>query len=219
MLLPIEGYEKKPLVSLDEAIAPLIPLVPDVKRKAWIAKHRATNHADGLTLDESASIILYSMEWSESQESLYRILNSTLRVENRTLLKPWFLYLKLILTGLNKLPSIGGRPIYRGVKQNLSHIYRPGKIIVWWGFSSCTSTINVLDKEEFLGKNGMRTLFTIEGKNAKDIQRHSMYPEENEVLFMPATQFEVIGQYQPSSDVHMIQLKETEPIYPLRDSI
>jgi hypothetical protein len=159
------------------------------------------------------------MEWPENEQSLYRILNSTLRAEKRSLLKPWFLYLKLVLTALNKLPSFEGRTFYRGVKQDLSNIYRPGKIIVWWGFSSCTSTIDVLEKEEFLGKIGKRTLFTIECKSAKDIRRHSMYPNENEVLLMPATQFEVIGQYQPSSDVRMIQLKETEPMYPLRDPV
>jgi hypothetical protein len=219
MLLPIEGYEKKPLVSLEEAIVPLIPLVTDVKRKAWIAKSRAVNPADGLTSDQSASIILYSMEWPEKEQSLYHILNTTLRAETRSLLKPWFLYLKLILTALNNLPSTESRTFYRGVKKNLSDIYCSGKIMVWWSFSSCTSTIDVLEKEEFLGKTGARTLFVIECKSAKDIQRHSMYPNENEVLLMPATQFEVIGQYQSSSDVHMIQLKETEPLYPLRDPV
>jgi hypothetical protein len=219
MLLPIEGYEKKPLVSLEEAIVPLIKLVPDLERKAWIAKLRATNPADGLTQDQSASIMLYSMEWPENEESLYHTLNSTLRAEKRSLLKPWFLYLKLILTGLAKLPSLEGRTFYRGVKKNLTDIYREGKTVVWWGFSSCTSRIDVLESEEFLGKTGLRTLFAIECKSAKDIRRHSMFSNENEVLLMPATQFEVIGQYQPCADVHMIQLKETEPLYPLRDPV
>ena len=219
MLLPIEGYERKPLVALEEAIESLIPLVPDVKRKAWIAKSRAANPGDGLTPDESASIILYSMEWPENEESLYYILNSTLRAEKRSLLKPWFLYLKLILTGLDKLPSIEGRTFYRGVKQNLSDLYHPGKTIVWWGFSSCTSKIDILDNEEFLGKTGTRTLFTIECKSAKDIRRHSIFSNENEVLLMLATQLEVIGQYQPCTDVFIIQLKETKPLYPLRGPV
>ncbi len=219
MLLPIEGYEKKPLVSLEDAVVPLIQLVTDIKRKAWIAKTRATNPADGLTSDESAAIILYSMEWPEEEQSLYHVLNSTLRAEKRSLLKPWFLYLKLVLTGLNKLPSLEGRTFYRGVKLDLSDNYPPGKIIVWWGFSSCTSTIDLLEREEFLGKTGTCTLFTIECKNAKDIRHHSMFADENEVLLMPATQLEVVAQYHPSSDVHFVQLKETEPLYPLRDPV
>ncbi len=219
MLLPIEGYKRKPLVSLEEAVLPLIELVTDIKRKAWIAKARATNPADGLTSDESAAIILYSMEWPEGDQSLYRVLNSTLRAEKRSLLKPWFLYLKLVLTGLNKLPSLEDRTFYRGVKLDLSDNYPPGKIIVWWGFSSCTSTIDLLEREEFLGKTGTCTLFTIECKNAKDIRHHSMFADENEVLLMPATQLEVVAQYHPSSDVHFVQLKETEPLYPLRDPV
>ncbi len=219
MLLPIEGYEKKPLVSLEEAVVPLIQLVTDIKRKAWIAKTRATNPADGLTSDESTAIILYSMEWPEHDQSLYYVLNSTLRAEKRSLLKPWFLYLKLVLTGLNKLPSLEGRTFHRRVKQDLSSNYPPGKTIVWWGFSSCTSTIDVLEREEILGKTGTRTLFNIESKNAKNIRYHSMFANENEVLLMPATQLEVVDRYDLSSDVHIVQLKETEPLYPLRDPV
>jgi hypothetical protein len=130
VLLPIEYYERKPLVSLEEAIKPLVSLVVDVKQNAWIAKLRANSPVDGLTPDESASIILYSMEWAETEESLYYILHSTLRAEKRSLLKPWFLYLKLILTALTKLSSTEGRAFYRGVKLNLSTIYPPGKTFV-----------------------------------------------------------------------------------------
>jgi len=219
MLLPIEGYENKPLVSLEDAVLPLVDLVSDIKRKAWIAKSRASNPANGLTSDQSAAIILYTMEWPNAEDSVYYILNKNLRAERRNLLKPWFLYLKLVLTALNRLPSTSGRTYYRGVKQNLSNKYSTGKIIIWWGFSSCTSTMDVLNREEFLGQTGTRTLFAIECKHAKDIRQHSMFSDENEVLLMPATQLEVVGQYKPSIDVHIIQLKETEPMYPLRDPV
>ncbi|CAF2100280.1 unnamed protein product [Rotaria magnacalcarata] len=219
MLLPIEGYHEKSLVSLEEAIDPLVPLVPDIKRKAWIAKLNSKDPADNLTPDESASIMLYSIEWMKQEESLCYILNSTLRKANRDLLKPWFIYLKLILTGIAKLPSIEDRTVYRGVKANLSDIYCLGKKFVWWDFSSCTSRIDALEQETILGKTGMRTIFTIECKNAKNIRHHSMYPDKDEILLLPASQFEVIRQNHPSEDVHMIQLKETEPLYPLRDPI
>ncbi|CAF4958711.1 unnamed protein product, partial [Rotaria sp. Silwood1] len=219
MMLPIEGYAQQPLVSLEKAIAPLIFIVPDIERKTWLAIENSKTPADGLTSGESASIILYSMEWSKKEESLYYILNSTLRKEKRDLLQPWFLYLKLMLTGLGKLPSIIGRTFFRGVKGDFSKNYQQGNKIVWWGFSSCTSTINVLEQEEILGKTGVRTLFAIESKSAKDIRHHSIYPDENEILFLPATQFEVIGQYQPSKNVFIIQLQETEPLYPLRHPV
>ncbi|CAF3464915.1 unnamed protein product [Rotaria sp. Silwood2] len=156
------------------------------------------------------------MQWIKREESLYCILNSTLRKEKRDLLKLWFLHLKLILKSLAKLPSIEGRTFYRGDKFNLSDIYRPGKIIVWWDFSSCTSTINVLGEEKILDKTDMPTLFAIECKSAKDIRLRSMYFDENEILSLPAAQFKVVGQYQPSEHVCMFQLKE---LYPLQHSI
>ncbi|CAF3690695.1 unnamed protein product, partial [Adineta steineri] len=163
MLMPIAGYEKMPLVSLEEAVEPLLSLVPDVQRTVWIVKQRCENPLDELSPDESASIMLYTTEGTCRDDSFYSILNSTLRTENRTKLKPWFLYLKLVLTALSKLPSTeSGTTIYRGIKLDMSDQYPKGKTFVWWGFSSCTTSIDVLEQELFLGKTGPRTLFTIE---------------------------------------------------------
>ncbi len=37
MLLPIQGYEKMPIVSLEEAVNPLVSLIPDIEQMVWIA--------------------------------------------------------------------------------------------------------------------------------------------------------------------------------------
>ena len=63
----------------------------------------------------------------------------------------------------------------------------------------------------FTYKSGLRTLFTIECLNANNIRRHSYYEYENEVLLLAGTEFQVIAQYSPSSDIHVIQLKEIQP--------
>ncbi|CAF1370884.1 unnamed protein product [Rotaria sordida] len=90
-----------PLVSVEEAVALLVTILPDIRRKTWIAKvHVGEAPTDELSTDESASICLYSMEWEPRDECLYHRLNTTLRDENRERLKPWFLYLKRILTAL-----------------------------------------------------------------------------------------------------------------------
>ncbi|CAF1317761.1 unnamed protein product, partial [Rotaria sordida] len=34
--------------------------------------------------------------------------------------------------------------------------------MVWWGLSSCTTALTVLQSEQFLGQTGDRTLFMIE---------------------------------------------------------
>jgi hypothetical protein len=61
MLKPISGYDREPLVSIEE-------------------------------------------EWDERENSLYIVLNQTLRLADRMKLRPWFKYLKLFLTGFFKLP-------------------------------------------------------------------------------------------------------------------
>ncbi|CAF1206900.1 unnamed protein product [Rotaria sordida] len=212
-LLPICGYEKLPLVPLEIAIEELVNFLPNIQSFAYVAKQRCEEPADGLTQDESAAIMLYSMGWEPLDECLYFVLNSTLRSPDRRKLNPWLLYLRLFLNGLFRLPSIT-RTIYRGVKLNLSKSYIMGKTVVWWGFSSCTTSLNVLQSEQFLGKKGTRTMFHIECESGKDIQNHSFFPSEDEILLLAATQFKVIGCLD-QGDLHIIQLKETQPPHPL----
>jgi hypothetical protein len=147
------------------------------------------------------------MDWEPHEECLYFALNDTLRAEDRRKLKPWFSFLKLILTALAQIPS-AGRTVYRGIKLDLSQQYPKGKEFVWWGFSSCTSTIGVLENDQFLGKTGKRTMFTIECDSGKDISRHSYYQSEQEILLLAARKFVVVSSLQPATGLHMIQLKE-----------
>jgi hypothetical protein len=167
-----------------------------------------------LSIDEAASIALYSMEWEPQDECLYYVLNQTLRNENRQKLRPWFLFLKLILTALTHLPSMA-RTVYRGIKQEMRKEYPEGKTFVWWGFSSCTSKLNVLQNEQFLGKTGPRTFFTIECDSGKDIRKYSSIQNEHEILLLAARQFRVEGCLCQGKDFYMIQLKEIQPPFPL----
>jgi hypothetical protein len=88
MLPPIQGYENMPLVSLEEAVEPLTSLVPEVERMAWTVKQYHFEGEHGLTDNESASILLYTMEWEPREKSFYITLNNTLQAANRNLLKP-----------------------------------------------------------------------------------------------------------------------------------
>jgi hypothetical protein len=212
MLEPIRGFSNKPLVSLEEAVVPLIPLVRDVKTKVSIAKECAKTPSDQLTCDESASITLYTMEWEPYTDSFYYILNSALRSEDREELKPWLLYLKLVLTALFRLQSIRLN-IYRGLKLNTKiecERYQEGKDIVWWGFSSCTTNKNISQKEHFLNSTGTRTLFIIECLHGKEIGSHSWNKNDQEVLLLPGTRFEVVRCDRRRDDFHKIYLKEIE---------
>jgi len=219
MLMPIQGYEKKPLVSLEEAVEPIASVVPDVKRMAYVAKTKCKKiPANDLSLDESASLMLYSMEWQPHEECLYVVLNATLRSENRKKLVPWFLFLKLILTAFARLPSKHCF-VYRGIRRDVSKDYPKGETVIWWGFSSCTTTMDVLKNDQFFGSTGTRTFITIECTSGKDIRNHSYFQSEDEILLPPGRQFEVISCLKQSGGLHMIQLKETEPPYPLLEPV
>jgi hypothetical protein len=209
-LMPIEGHERVRLVSLDEAIEPLIDIVPDIARKAYVAKQKCQHPAEGLSPDESAAIALYTMEWPPYEKCLYYSLNQGLRNQQREYLKPYYLFMKLFLVALDKLPSLSCT-VFRGVKKDLIKKYLANGTCIWWGFSSCTTDVSMLQAERFLGKNGDRTMFSIECCSGKNLRQHSFYEYENEILLPPARYFKVIGSVDHGNGLHFIQLKETKP--------
>ena len=217
-LQPITGYQEMAVASIEEAVTPLLQILPDINHEIWIAKQNCTTPADGLSPDESLAIYLYSMDWEPLEQSLYFTFNATLRNQDRRKLKPWFLYLKLILTALARLPSTR-RIVYRGVNLDLVNDYPEGKTFVWWGFSSCTSSLEVLQSEQYLGKTGVRTLFAIDCYSGKDIRQHSYFPREEHVLLPPGTEFEVKSSLDVGNGLHIIHLKEIEPPYLLLEPV
>ncbi|CAF0994136.1 unnamed protein product [Adineta steineri] len=218
MLGPIEGYENLPLVTLEEAVKPLISIVPKVERNVFIVKQNCNKPEDGLTSDESASIMLYTLESMPHENSLYIILNATLRSEQRQKLVPWFLYLRLVLTALARLPS-ERRFVVRGVKEDLRAEYPKDSTFIWWAFSSCTSSIEVLECDNFFGKTGTRTLFQIDCETGKDIKSHSFIKKEDEILLLPARQFQVKSCLNSGNGLHIIQIKEIQPAFPLLEPV
>ena len=209
-LAPIRGYEAKPLVPLEQATAEVDPPIPDVTAMVWAAKRNSRDPPDGLTPDESASIHLYTMERGDADHNIYSLLNRKLRSAKRNELRPWFSYLKLLLTALYKLPSLR-TTIWRGVRGDIAELYQDD--FIWWGFSSCTQTMKVADK--FLERTGVRTLFMIDCVNGKAIRGHSYFQAEEEILLMPGTFLRVIDKCNPAADLHIIRLREETPPYEL----
>lgn len=219
LLQPILGYALQPLVSLEEACEPISNIVPHLATYIWIAKECSKESIDDLTQDESAAIRLYTMEWDPNahsgRESLYSHLNRTLKGSDRAKLRPWFPFLKLFLTALAKLPALPRQTVWRGVRKDLSGDYEKDSKATWWGFSSCTTSLSVLESDLYLGNTGIRTLFSIETFNARSIRTHSHFQAEDEILLLPGTYFEVISQLKSSSDLYIIHLRQIRPPYQL----
>jgi hypothetical protein len=212
MLPPIQNYENTTLVSLNQAIVPLERIMSDIKHMVDAVKMKSDEPEDGLSRDESNSIRLYSLEWHPRTHSLFYILNKALRSENRQQLRPWLLFLRLILTALSHLPSTS-LTVYRGINMDLTVNYPEGTTVTWWGFSSCMKKNNLLEKRLFLNKTGKRTLFIINCYSGKDIHRHSMYECEGEILLPPACQFNVVSSVNKGKGLHIIELNEIEPAF------
>ena len=102
-----DGFDNQPLVSLEKATDPLVPIVSNVKTMVAYAKRQCKSlPSDGLSIDQSTAIILYTMEWFPTDQCLFKMLNKTLREGTQDELKPWLLYLKLFNVALARLPSV-----------------------------------------------------------------------------------------------------------------
>jgi hypothetical protein len=216
--IPIEGYETMPLVSLELAVEPLMSLLPKIQTYVNLVKQKCENPADGLTRDQSASIMLCTMRWQPFDQCLSVILNTTLKSTDRQKLKPWFLYLKLLLTALCRLPSVH-RTVYHGIKSDVREKYPKGQKIIWWDFSLCTNSIDILQSDKYLGKNDPRTIITIECHSSKDIHKHLFHSSTDMVLLLPGTQFKVIECRKQKSNLRSIQLKEVQTPLMLLQSV
>ncbi|CAF1426127.1 unnamed protein product [Didymodactylos carnosus] len=215
-IAPIKGYENEPLVSLEKAIEPIAHLFnSEIWDNVETAKEKCRQPADNLTQDESASIYLYTMEFDGS--SLYLLLNQTLRSKDTVRLKPWFLFLKLFLTALYKLPS-KVLTVWRGIRNvgvDVVDTYHSGIKFVEWAVTSCTKKMEVLENEQFLGNSGMRILFSIQCINGKSVSSHSQFQStEEEIILMPGSFLKVTGSLK-LHDMRIVQCKEIIPTNPL----
>jgi hypothetical protein len=199
---PIFGYENSPLLTLEEAVEKIIPLVSRLMDYVATAKEKYNRHSPLLTRDESAAIYLYSMP-----TSFYSSLNQTLRAENRHALKPWFAFLKLFITALEKLPSTT-ETVWRGVYGDVGSIFADDDVHIWWSVNSCS--IDLRSIQPYLGDNG--TLFAIHTISGKDISAFSAIPDEREIVLMPGTR--VRSKCEPLSfndRLFVVHLEEINP--------
>jgi hypothetical protein len=199
---PIFGYEDSLLLTLEEAVEKIIPLIPRLMDYVATAKKKYNRHSPLLNRDESAAIYLYSMS-----TPFFSRLNETLRAENRHALKPWFAFLKLFITALEKLPSTR-KTVWRGVSGDVSSIFADGDLHIWWSVNSCSMDLKVV--ELYLTETG--TVFAIETVDAKDISAFSTFPEEQEIVLMPGTRLRAKCQsLNFESRFFLVHLEEENP--------
>ena len=120
-----------------------------------------------------------------TQESpFYSFINKLLRDRDRQRLKPFFPWLKIVLSALRSLPR-ETRTVYRGVKRDLSSKFKKGKKFVWWSITSTTSSVDTIQQDTFLGERGERTLFAIEAKSAVLVTEYAALGDEEAEWLLP----------------------------------
>ncbi|CAF4365249.1 unnamed protein product [Rotaria socialis] len=178
---PIDGYQHLPLQSLEEATKPIVPFVPDLVEKVALAKRKCNKNSTTLTLDESAAIYLYTMPIS-----FFYCLNKSLRAENREELKPWFPFLRLFMSALEKLPS-SRTVVWRAISKNITTDIKRNEIQTWWSVNSCSTDGNLL--KLYFGKES--TIIRIQPLHGKDISEFSAFQSECEIVLPPGTRLRV----------------------------
>ena len=209
---PIVQYDEELVLPLSKACAPLIDIVHNLFFYVQMALDKTPEEPpDGLTIDESAAIRLYTTEWKRPHRSLYCLLNQTLKEANHQNIRPYFKYLRLLVTAVVKLPCAPPMTIWRGVTKDVSGEFSPGTPVTWWGFSSCTASLPILENNMYLGNTGHRTLFSVEAINGRKIRAHSHFTTEDEILLLPGTQMIVQSQFSPAPGLHVVHLRQIIP--------
>jgi hypothetical protein len=178
---PIDGYQDLPLMRLEEAVERILPMVPRVMDYVGAAKRSCNRNSNILTWDESAAIYLYTMS-----TPFFACFNDTCRAENRNALKPWFAFLKLLMSGLEKLPS-STAAVWLAVSDDVATFPVKDDMKIWWSVNSSSTTLDVVQR--CVGERG--TLYAIESINGKNVSEYSAFPEEQEVILMPGTRLRV----------------------------
>jgi len=70
--------------------------------------------------------------------------------------------------------------------------------VTWWAFLSCTTSLSVLESDLYLGTVGTRTLFSTETINGRTINSHSHFTNEDEIMLLPGSFFEVKSRLNPA---------------------
>jgi uracil DNA glycosylase len=204
-LPPITGVLETPLLGFKDAAGEVAAVLKGldayVKRSEEFGRAKAGSPVAGkLTADEIAALYLYTCE-----SCFYRQMNAALRHPNRDGVRPYFGYLRLLLSALSRMPCHPGS-LWRGVSLDLRAQYPVGRTVTWWGVSSCTSKLSVA--MAFLGYRGRRTLFEVTPARAVSIKHFSAFTGEEEYLLTPGTRLRVSGVKTERNGLCTVKLEE-----------
>ena len=78
-------------------------------------------------------------------------------------------------------------------------------------FSSCTTTLSIMETELDLEQVGERAIFSIEVFNGRNERAHSLVDTKDEILVLSGTHMDVVSRLGLGRDFHIIHLKQMRP--------
>lgn len=172
----IRGYEEEPVVFLEEALKPFDGRIDDLAAQINQAKTNCySSNPHGLTHDESAAIYLYSMQGDG--DSVYGHLEKAWeeagKANNRSYMVPWFRYLKLLRSALDKLPDAEGE-VWQGTASDpdLAKTLRVGSSHFYSGLGSCAGSPEELNHDPRGKSEAQKALGPNKSTDAKEVAEH-----------------------------------------------
>ncbi|KZM76051.1 ADP-ribosyltransferase [Nocardia terpenica] len=159
--------------------------------------HSEAHRTGRLTQDEAAAVRSYTGSGSEDLNNALRAGRGTREQHER---------IKKLIGALKKLPVHRGE-VFRGadLPADVLKQYKPGNTITEKAFTSTSATE--------AGVNSGTVRFHIMSETGRDVSKHSGFPWEQEVVFLPGTRFRVTGthkQYIPRTDGSNIEINHIE---------
>jgi uracil DNA glycosylase len=204
VLPPVVGVMASPALSLLDALTPLTPEVAGLeyflKRSHQYGEQNVASGGGKLTADQIGALYLYT-----TGSAFHKRLNAALRDPDREKARPFFGYLRLLISTLGALERYSGS-VWRGVAADMRGHYPKGATVTWWGVSSCTGKRSVATS--FIGSKGKRTLFEIVPQQAVGIRRFSAFTGEDEYLLAPGAQLKVTDVVKEAGNLFIIKMEE-----------
>lgn len=185
----------------------------DVVKLSRLPKMKKRIHSlDGMTESGAVALWLYTHDGF-----IYRDLNMRLRAQETAYLQAhYFPYLRILLTALKCLQPPKIRTVFKGLKANVMKeaedaIYQPGKTFVWGTFSSVTVNRKILESDQCLGQEGVRTIFEITTNHGSDVGAFFGW-EDAEVVIPPGCVMRVVN-IEKKGDLTVIQCEHARMIH------
>jgi hypothetical protein len=177
-----------------------------LSQSPWIAPQ-------GIDYDRAMAVLLYTYE--KNGASIYKPLNKLLCKRQQQELQPWRDYLWLLVQGLRDLQVFKGM-LFRGIDREYfrPEEYQRDATVVWNAFTSCSRTEE--GAKCFMKDPQSGVFFFIDSFDAHAIGNLTPYPEEEEVIIEPGSEFVVTGciTIGTSTVVHMRQTPSRRPLVP-----